>query len=312
MIELRIPISPTFSFLNRAVLLVESFRRFYPDTIARIYIGQTEGLTSEAVGRISYAFHGRRIGFEWLTPSEFNAWEGTRSPYIGTMNRRFKIPVDGDHVIIADCDVLLVNRIDELFETDAVQGVMAHVAPLPPEDMRYLYVIDEAPWPEELHPFSGNGVMGPPDAKSPWYVNSGFCFAPKHLFEQLIEPYHEAIFRMRHVMRDTYWFDQLALALAVAKSRVPSKVIPLRYNFPNQAAFDLQRPAELDDVRILHYLREDTINRTTDFESFDAMWRLSRRKDLTGSNEVLRKTVAELLPVLEPASLSRAEDAPYA
>jgi hypothetical protein len=106
---------------------------------------------------------------------------------------------------------------------------------------------------------------------------------------------------MRGLMADTYWFDQLALALAVAKSGVPACTLPLRFNFPNQAAFDEAHPVELADVRFLHYLRTDTVHRDRDFEDLEATGRLIGRTDLSGSSEALRAGVASLsgsLPTL--------------
>ena len=86
----------------------------------------------------------------------------------------------------------------------------------------------------------------------------------------------------------------MALALAVAKSGVPARTLPLRFNFPNQRAFDLAHPAELADVRFLHYLRTEIVHRDRDFEGPAAMRRLIGRTDLSGSNEVLRAGVAGL------------------
>lgn len=312
-LELRIPISPTPSFLNQTLLLIASVRRFYPDALARVYIGQAGGATPEAAQRVAMAFSGKRIGFEWLGATEFAAWEGTRSPYLATMNRRWKTPIDGDHVLILDADVVCEAPFPELFEADAVQGVQAHVAPLPTSDFQYLFAIDEVrPIPRFTHVYSGNNIMGPPDATGPFYPNSGFVFAPRALFERLIEPYHEAIWRMRHAMKDTYWFDQLAVALAVAKAGVPCKSLPPRFNFPNQPAFDAHYPGDLADLRVLHYLRTDVVDRTRDFADLTALRRFTLRTDLTGSNERLRQTIEHLRPILAPPELTRAEDAPWA
>ena len=163
------------------------------------------------------------------------------------------------------------------------------------------------------HTYSGNGIMGPAGQLGPWYANSGMVFGPRYLFERLCEPYHQAITLMRRLMADTYWFDQLALALAVAKSGVPARTLPLRFNFPNQAAFDEALPAELADMRFLHYLRTETVHRDHEFEDAEAMRRLIARTDLFGSNEALRLRVAGLVGALStPRPLECAEDAPYA
>jgi hypothetical protein len=293
--------------------MATSIRRFHPDTKVIAYIGQAQGRTLDATGRALRAFAGHDIGLCWIGADDFNAWTDTRSPYLATMNARWHAETKADHIIIADADIIFTHHLEYLFMHDAVLGVMAHVRPMSEQDMRYLYNIAGADWNATgNHPYSGNGVMGPIDASGPFYVNSGFVFIPRTYFEAMVPHYHYAIGIMRSAMRDTYWFDQLALALAVARSGVPCTALPLRFNFPNQAAFDTAHPRELDSIRVLHYLREDVINRTTDFESLPAIRRLVARTDLKGSNEVLRRTVAEVMGCLEPARLERAEDAPYA
>ena len=311
-IELRVAISPTPSFCNQVLLLAASLRRFHPESIVRAYIGQAGGATSEAIRLVNDAFARHRIGSEWIGQREFDAWDGTRSPYLATMNRRFCQPIDGDHVLIMDADTIIAGPLDELFVVEAVQGVMAHVAPLDDNGWRYLFEIAGCPPPLFRFPLSGNGIMGPVGKLTPWYANSGMIWAPRHLFERLCQPYHEAINIMRSAMRDTYWLDQLAVALAVAKAGMPVRSLVQRFNFPNQAAFDEAKPEELQDVRVLHYLREDRISRIGDFESLPALRRLVARDDLRGSNEILRRAISANMGILEPPPLSRAEDAPWA
>lgn len=315
-IDILVPISPRPSWWIRAELLAASFRRYYQNARVHLSIGADWSNPTE-VAHLNAGLARWKANplnaWSTVATTDFMRWAGSRSPFLATMDARFSTDhLRGDFVIIADCDILCVKPFHEFFQTNAVHGVMAHVAPLPEADMKYLYVIDEAPWPSQLFPFSGNGIMGPPNAVSAWYANSGFIFASRAIFERLIEPYHEAIWRMRHGMRDSYWFDQLALALAVAKSKVPKGILALRYNFPNQNEFDHYHPDELANVRVLHYLREDTIHRERDFADVNALRRLVARTDLVGSNEVLRQTVAELMYIFEPPTLARAQDAPYA
>lgn len=310
-IECRIPISPTPSFCNQVLLQAASLRRFHPGSIIRAYVGH-EAPTPEMRSLVEDSFRGHKIGFEWVTGKEFSAWEGTRSPFLATMNRRFSQPVDGSHVLIMDADTLVTGPFDELFVVQAVQGVMAHVAPLDDDSWRYLFTIAGCQPPLFRFPLSGNGIMGPEGKLTPWYANSGMIWAPRHLFERLCQPYHAAINVIRSAMADTYWADQLAVALTVAKTGVPVRSLVQRFNFPNQPAFDEAKPEELQDVRVIHYLREDRVHRTRDFESLAALRRLVNRDDLTGSHEVLRRAIAANLGILEPPALQRAEDAPWA
>lgn len=311
-LELRVPGSPTPSFLNQMLLQAASIRKFHPDTIVRAYFGQEGGFTEDAEARIFTAFAGKKIGFEWVARDKFAEWGGTRSPYLATMNKRWENGTSNDAVIITDADVIFTGPLDELFETHAVQGTQAHVAPLPYVDMHYLYAICSAPWPDRMMPFSGAGIMGSPVTEGPPYPNSGFVYVPKDLFLQMAPHYHDAIWRMKSAMRDTYWFDQLALGISIAASGVPYRPLPLRYNFPNQTEFDARHPEELADVRVLHYLRENLINRTSDFESVSALRKLTQRRDLIASHEVLRQAIMRNMSILEPVGLGNVEDVPWA
>ena len=297
-LECRIPISPRPAWFNRVRLMAASIRQFCPDAIVQATIGQAGGPTPDLIAKASAELPG--IDIEWIGAAEFDAWAGTRSEYIATMNRRFSLPVRGSHVLILDADVVCTGRFDALFDTDAVQGVQAYAAPMDNPAWSKLFAgFGTAPQVFDC-PYTGAGIVGPEGECGPWYVNSGVVFAPRHLFERLCEPYQEAIAFLRNTMSDTYWFDQLALALATAKSGVPTRSLPLRYNFPNLAAFDTAHPTELVDVRFIHYLGTDTVHRDHDFETRDAACRLVERDDLAGSNAQLQQRVGELMAQVWP------------
>lgn len=310
-LELRVPISPTPSFCNQVLLQAASLRRFHPGSIIRAYVGHADP-TTETHNLVEDAFRGHKIGFEWITGKEFDRWSDNRAPYLATINRRWSTTVCGDTVIIADADVLFTGTLDDVLCRDAVQGVQAHVPPLTNDQFRYLFRICEAPEPPSLVRYTGAGFMAAPDAAGPPYPNSGMVVLPRTHFEAMIPHYHLAIHRLRSAMRDHYWFDQLALSAALAKSGVPYHPLPVRFNFPNQVEFEQRYPEELRDIRALHYLREHQISRTADFESLAALRRLVARDDLTGSHEILRRAVAANMGALEPPPLQRAEDAPWA
>jgi hypothetical protein len=313
-LEVRIAISPRPAWLNRTRLIAASVRQFYPDAIIRAYIGDPAGRSPLNESMVAKALCDTDIDVEWIPRGDFLSWQGTRSEYIATMNARWKPDVQGTHVLILDADVLMVRPIPELFEHDAVQGVQAHVAPISDQDWRALFrLFCGDPQPKFDHLYSGTGIMCPIGLTGPFYPNSGVIFAPRHLFEKMCGSYHRAITFMRGAIADTYWFDQLAVALAVHAADVPHHTMPLRFNFPNQAAFDEAHPGEVADIRFIHYLRTDIVHRDRDFEDVAAMRNLIARYDLTGSNEALRSRVAGLIrQTFEPAPLACVEDAPWA
>jgi hypothetical protein len=96
----------------------------------------------------------------------------------------------------------------------------------------------------------------------------------------------------------TFFRFQIALTLAMQKHGLTSRALPLRYNFPNDWRFDEKYPKDLADVRILHYLRCELVDREKDFNNLANVEALIRRRDLRGSNEVLRRRLDELYPMI--------------
>lgn len=289
--------------VNQVILQAASLRRFHPDAQVRAFVGHAFPSAPRHHGWVENLFRANNISFEWVTGRSFEQWANTRAPHLETINRRWSDLVEADHIIIADADVMFVSALDDILSRDAVQGVQAHVPPLSCDDFAYLFAICGAPLPGPLIPFTGAGFMAPANAKGVFYPNSGMVVLPRAHFDAMVQHYHFAISRIRSVMSDIYWADQLALSIAAARAGVPVHSLPVRYNFPNQREFEERYPDDLRDVRVLHYLREDRISRTKDFESLASLRRLVDRSDLTGSHEVLRQTIAANLWALEPAPL---------
>jgi hypothetical protein len=314
MLDCRVAMSPRPAWINRVRLQAASIKAFYPDCTFSAYVGDPVPMDADKQLEITLSLAPEVDRVVFVDQADFDAWKGTRSEYLATMNARFHGPYLGDYLLALDADVICTRRFDELFEMDALQGVQAHVPPMSVGDwastMRAFTGHDVAMRSE----YSGWGTMvtNPSDRYGPWYPNSGVIFGPRHLFEMLEPQYHAAIGWLRQRWADTYWFDQVALALGAACAAVPRENVPLRYNFPNQHSFDIAHPAELADVRFIHYLRTDTVHRDEDFKTLDAMRRLVDRRDLGGSNELLRQRVAGLMRIFDPAPLASAEDAPWA
>ena len=128
----------------------------------------------------------------------------------------------------------------------------------------------------------------------PLYYNSGVVFGRRELFERLSGEYMDAIDFLKRNLPDTYWFDQIGLALGIAAAALPARTFPLRYNFPNRPAFDRAHPEELANCRFLHAMQTDVVDRDRDFESDEALESMCARTDLDGSNEILRRRVTDL------------------
>jgi hypothetical protein len=305
-LEVRIPISPRDHYFNRVRLISNSIRSLgerYSDVTIRVTIG------SEFVGEDLYARFpwSKPLGivWHWVYGAEFNTWAGTRHPYLATMMERFRPPFTTKYVLMLDADVIAIRPFDELFdllsEGAGLAGVMAYVSPFAGRDGHNLmwnkfFHIAGLGEPRYEHQLNGWGFVDAAAERrlSPPYLNTGVLLASASALEALYQPYQEALQLVRTQL-DTYFFEQVALTLALAKIGMRCGIASLRYNFPNDPRFDKAYPDELRDVRFLHFLQTATVRRDLDFQDEDAITALAARRDLTGSNEALRKRLAELL-----------------
>ena len=95
------------------------------------------------------------------------------------------------------------------------------------------------------------------------------------------------------LLADPYFSAQITLALVVEMLQVPTREIGLRYNFPNDKNADRIQEHELDDVRVIHYLRTNQFDRQKLFTSkkhFQEFLSL----DLDGSDKVFQEYVMAL------------------
>lgn len=298
-LEVRIPISPRPDYFNRVRVIALSIRDFYPGARIRVTVG-TGAPQRDLFDELPWS---RELGIEWqwVGAEEFLEWSQTQHPYIATMMERFRPPFGAEFVLMLDADVIAVRGFDELFAgPHGIKAMMAHGCPFGNparaawEDLFAGYGLHPPAFDAEL---SGWGIMenDPERRYSPPYFNTGVLFAPAAELERLYEPYVDALRYVRTQM-DSYFFEQIALTLALANAEIPVQILPLRYNYPNQAEFDSLHPGELADVRLLHFLRTDGgVRREEDFETIASMRRLASREDLAGSNEVLRDRLAQIL-----------------
>jgi hypothetical protein len=81
-------------------------------------------------------------------------------------------------------------------------------------------------------------------------------FAGKHLY---LRP------KVAERLPDPHFSGQVALALAIAEMGTSTWALPMRFNFPNDAAAVSRYRDELDHVAVFHYLRTETFDRGQDF-----------------------------------------------
>jgi hypothetical protein len=293
-LEVRVPISPRDFFFRRVEYLNCSLRAcggITGDAHLVVSVGDDiepfDLLASQPWSR-------DQVTWRWVDRAAFR-----RDSYFATVFDRFMVRSDADIVLFADADVIFVSGVDDLLESlmrlPTIAGVIAHAPPKSGVDWNHLFAVAKIPPARDAHQYSGWRLMfeDPHDRFAPAYYNFGAVFVPASWVAMLAHAYRGSI-----AVAETAGFDffkaQIALTLALYRLGLRRLALELRYNFPNDPLFDSAHPRELDDVRILHYLRTEILDRDGDFASPEALKALVARRDLIGSNEILRKTVEKL------------------
>jgi hypothetical protein len=310
LLEIRVPISPTPDFFRRVHFMAASLRQLggaLADHEFVICVGGDEE-PGDLYERLPWSKN-YPITWRWADRERFR-----RDSYWETSREIFRQPARGKFIMCADADVIFVRDFSDLLEdleqSPAVAGVIAHAPPFPKLAAAEVWDRLCAEYgvcvPPSIHEHTGWGFMvnAPQHRYTPLYFNFGMVIAPGEMMNRIGE---EIIAADDFVSQrlTTFFRFQIALTLTIQKKSLTSRALPLRYNFPNDPGFDQKYPDELADVRVLHYLRCETVHRENDFADLERVAALIRRRDLEGSNEILRRRLEELYPtVAEEESLT--------
>jgi hypothetical protein len=305
-IDVRIPIAPVPSFLNRVRLIQAAFQQ-WGEPWASAVLNVACNAPAEGETYVDPNIAG--VTFR-ITPREETAlWKRSNSPNAANIiSTRFDGETSANLVLMLDGDILPITppdmgKVGAILSQKAVAGFPAHVSPFIGANFA---TWDSLLTAQRIHisrmstQYSGWNIMtnDQRDRFGPrGYYNTGVLFIAGQVFPALCESMKRMTAFVRARM-DSYFIDQIALALALEDQNIPALTTDASWNFPNQPEFDAAFPYALQNVHFLHFLRTDRISRDRDFTSLAAMTALSLRTDLSGSNDVLRKRVAELLPLL--------------
>lgn len=302
-LEIRVPISATADFFRRIHFMAASLRRL-GGLAAGAELVVIVGGDEEARDLYEALPWSRKypIVWRWADREGFR-----RDSYWETSREVFRHRARARNVMCADADIIFVRDFSDLLTSldkePAVAGVIAHASPfdegLPMEKWRRMAETYGVAAPDFKYEHTGWGFMGRHrDFRfTPAYFNFGMVVAPAEMITKISDDIVDADKVVTENL-DTFFRFQIALTLVMQKHRLPTRALTMRYNFPNDPRFDLKYSEELADVRILHYLRCEIIHREEDFTSLDKVAALTRRSDLTGSNEILRQCIAELFHVV--------------
>jgi len=297
--EIHVPISPTEPFFTKIQYLVESLRHFggaLADSPVIVTVGGDEPVDLARLQPWS-----RRLGVEWRWLDD-SSWQ--RHGIFATALQRFCYDIEAPSALLLDADTLFVRPIDDLLDdsgrSGAIAGVVAHVSPF------IGYEGEQDLWEQIFH---ATGLVSPALAceHSGWqviefdparrycppYFNLGFVFAQRDIFSRLAESIYSEM-EIIERMHPTLFRCQLALTAAIVRSGVRWRALPMRFNFPNIPEYLPRHQVEFDDVRIIHYLKDEEINRAEDFASPESVGALLAREDLNPINLKLRETLRQI------------------
>lgn len=300
-LELWIAASPNPNFFTMIHALAWSARRY----------GGRSGSTSDIVvvfGREADADAidagmpwARQLGVRWryTRPGVFEQFG-----VFGTALDRFEGPFAADVVVMLDADTLIAGNLDGLvrdtLRSEAFAGLPAHVPPWEGQDR----------W-DEL--FAGVGLGAVPRTctpsgaalypqargqRMPPYFNLGVLAAPCALMQSVGRGMLDELAAVNAVV-DSYYRCQLAVSARICRQGVPWRRLPLRDNFPNDAAFVRHAPWEAWRWRIVHALRRGPdLDKQRDFANPQALRAWLMRRDVHGVDARIRNLLRPLLAEL--------------
>ncbi len=297
--EIHVPISPTPQFLTRIHYLAASIRRF-GGALADSPIVVTVG-ADERIDLVRAHPWSQRLGVEWRWLDD-SLWR--RHGIYATALQRFCYAIEAPNALLLDSDTLFVRPIDDLLEAlgrcHAIAGVIAHVSP-------FIGCEGEQDLWEEIFRAAGLGTPTLACEHPGWqaiefdaarrycppYFNLGVLFAPRNVLGALAKTIYAEMETVERV-HPTLFRCQIALTMAIVRSGVQWRQLPLRFNLPNLPQYLPRYQTELADAGIIHYLKDEELNRAKDFASAGSVGALLSRDGLNPINTRLREALRQV------------------
>lgn len=298
-LEVRVPISPKQYFFRQVEYLLRSILSCGGlMSNVRMVVSVGEDIAPYDIASLQ-PWSRDHVIWRWVDRDAFR-----KESYHATGADRFLVESDADIIMLADADILFIAGVDDLLNalahTPVIAGVIAHAPPgrirRPGSSWQQLFEAMGMRVPRDRFQHTGWGIMfsDPSWRFSPAYFNLGAVFVPGSLMPRLARSF---FIQLKKAAEGGvgYFKSQLALSMAVYDLDLPRVALDVRYNFPNDPGFDRAYPGDLQDIRIIHYLRAEIVNRQHIWETPESTAALLRRTDLQGSNEVLRRRIEHLV-----------------
>ena len=270
-LEFRIPISPTEGFFSQVQLFNFALRRLggiYEAAKLRIVVGDKCDISQ--VQRANSWSDDHNVTWDRVPNALFDM-----AGIWGTANWRLNLPADdADIIILSDADTVLLRDIDPILNDFAkdhavVRGHMAHYPP--PVGLDVTGPAGVTFWPELLTAYGGQYLhpwerysmdLDEVLPLSPPYFNLGFVAMNRQALAEFGHDIHwtEAWVKQHS---GSHMRCQIALTLIACRRGMDISCLPASYNMANDAHHFQASGLSVSDVRVLHYLREAELLRSS-------------------------------------------------
>ena len=303
-LEFRIAISPFPAFYSTVKLAALSLRRLGPPyDSARVVVSVGDLADLKAIRAANPWSEDFPVVWRSVVP-----WMFRNYSYFATHSDRYFEPTDADVIFICDGDVCLVDRVDELAARlaqpgrRAVAGLQAHFPAIEQDaagsEARWRRIFAESGLGEPRLAYSYSGDVEDQMGLGPAYFNYGFVGFSREAF-MAVAPLQTSYSMMVAALTDkSFYLAQISLALMIHQTGLEVEQLSFAYNCCNDTLpFTAAAPLRLagpDEIRVIHFLRNDQVDRRkflADPVAFDAFLAAS---DLNAVNARLRDHVLAL------------------
>lgn len=225
--------------------------------------------------------HLESLGIEWIDVDQraFDAHS-----YAAATELRFCRPTGHDVIVLADADLFFTGSIGDAVATcaedEAVLGVTAYRTPFTETSYPERASLGElecwsdlfaklnlaSPRFTSTHPAGYEEGWADDVSRCPPYFNFGMVFVPSRLAADIGHRFIAELPAVRDVFSGMH-SAQIALSTSLHRSKIDSKELPLRYNFPNQLPYIEEYPDEVADLRVLHYMNAKYFDKESDLDT---------------------------------------------